>query len=545
MVESGSEHSGKITCRVALIASILLGIALGVRLFVLYQFPHVIFLHEADAVGYIQVAKNIVENHSIGKSYFPPFYPGLIAVFAHITGNYESGARMASTVMGSIAIVPFFLTYRMLFDTRTAIYAALIASFFGTFLDYSVQPLTQATYLGVMTTSVWAAMSFRRIQSGTYALLFGLASSCLYLTRPEGILFFLVTIPILVLSVLRDTRSAGKRLFLIALLVGSFALPSFLYVLHLHSVTGTWTFSGKVAVAAIGVDESLKLLPDGKTFGEVSTRTVSFSYLFPSFSAFIKLYAYNTGNFIRSARTVLPDYSTGVVGIGFLLLLFKWGASLYQRKWLEFLDYALFFSPLVTLAPIMAFNTIAASVGYIFPFFLIFIVCFAYAVRWIEVRIGYGIRRLNPAAGAVYKKYACLALVPVVYFAGISFFQYYQIVSSEEFRQMSQQQDFLLRQTGHWLKNSTGSKAVIMARWSNIGFYGDRAWVGLVNGSIEEVTGYAKRHAITHIVIDSGTVPHRRPQLENLLYPVIPQAGLTPVYAEEQNFTTVIIYRVD
>ncbi len=83
-----------------------------------------------------------------------------------------------------------------------------------------------------------------------------------------------------------------------------------------------------------------------------------------------------------------------------------------------------------------------------------------------------------------------------------------------------------------------------MSRWSNIGYYGERGWIALADGAIEEVIAYAKRNGITHIVIDSDSVPRRRPQLLNLLDPSLPHAGLTPVYADERFYTRVVIYQV-
>ena len=121
---------------------------------------------------------------------------------------------------------------------------------------------------------------------------------------------------------------------------------------------------------------------------------------------------------------------------------------------------------------------------------------------------------------------------------------YVQSLASEEYRYFCAGQEFFLKDTGFWLKQNTLPDAQVMVRWGVIGHYADRRWSGLVDGDVQEVVDYAKKHDINYLVIDSNAVPRRRPKLAPLLDPAAVFPGLTPVYSRLEYGILVIIYRV-
>lgn len=516
-------------------------LAFGIRAYLWFTHSHVVFLHEADAMGYISIARNIIENFSISNAtHFPPFYPSLIAIFSLIAGNYETGARYASIVLGSAMVVPFYLAAAYLMPARAAFCAALFAACFAPFVDYSLQPVSQATYMSLIAFGVWIGLRCITAPTRSSLALFGAASAAIYLTRPEGIVFFALNLPLLLYVIATERLALKHRLGHAAVLAGSFFLPFVWYVVNLKRFTGSWSISGKSGLTSIGIDASMKLLPGGKTYGEMAVGTAGLADLIPGFSAFITTYLTQLGKFATVALSSLPAIMVMLAVIGAARLayeLFRTGDDTARlRCWM-------FLSPLGMLLPVMAFDKISTSAGYILPFFMVLLCLSAKAIVWLEEAIMEWLGKCCSLPVDV-RRHLPLAVIASIVFSGHLFMPLYQWLSSDDFRFMSGQQEFLLRQTGHWFRANSDKSSRLMARWSNIGYYGDRSWIGLADGSISEVTEYARRNRINYIVIDSDAVPRRRPQLEALLNPTLPHSGLTPVYAEQQFETRVIIYRV-
>lgn len=542
-MECNLNHSGNHVTRPSLIhILIVLVLAFGIRIYFLISFPHVITLNEADGIAYISIARNIVENFSISNSiHFPPFYPSLIALFSLITGEYESAARWVSIVMGSGMVVPMYLACRYFMSSRASFCAALVAACFLPFVSFSLQPISQSTYVMMISLSVWFGLRCVRMPSWSSLAAFGVTSAAIYLTRPEGILFFTFNFPMLVFVIYKDSKSLKLRFSCMFALAAGFFMPFLWYVICLKRFTGKWIISGKSGVTSIGVDESLKMLPSGLTFIESLAGTEGIANLFPSFSIFIRVYIAQLGKFSMIAYSALPGIIFILAAIGITLIAYE-NMRLKGAVKSVFL-FLMFLSPLIMLAPVMAFDKLGLSTCYILPFFCVLICCSAKGAIWLEEMLVRQIEKWASIPSAM-KKCMSVSVIATALFSLYSSVSLYKALSSEQFINECRQLDFLLRQTGHVLKNRTDKNAKIMARWSNIGFYGERNLTVLVDGSIDEVTRYAKRNGVTHIVIDSEAVGRVRPQLKDLLEPSIPQAGLLPVYQGDQFCTRVVIYQV-
>ncbi|MEK9149486.1 MAG: hypothetical protein AAB267_05510, partial [Candidatus Desantisbacteria bacterium] len=77
-------------------------------MYLLFEFPHVVFLHEADAPAYFSIAKGIAENWELLGTHFPPFYPFLIAIAAIFTDDIDISGRVTSSVMGALLFFPVY-----------------------------------------------------------------------------------------------------------------------------------------------------------------------------------------------------------------------------------------------------------------------------------------------------------------------------------------------------------------------------------------------------------------------------------------------------
>jgi 4-amino-4-deoxy-L-arabinose transferase-like glycosyltransferase len=522
-----------------------LALSLGIRSYLWLKFPHVIMLHEADGIGYISIARAIVENFSLSNStHFPPFYPALIAVVSLVVGNYETGARVTSILMGSCMVIPFYLACRHLMSARASFCAILFSAFFGSFVDYSLQPLSQSTYSCLIATGVWLGLSAIASPARPTLACFGAVSAAIYLTRPEGVMFYAVNLPVLFYVLISSQPETKERLKNCALLLLSFSVPFIWYTANLKRYTGHWTISGKSAVTSIGIDASLKLLPGGITYADSVSGTAGITSMFSSLSGLMRIYMAQLGKFTVLVYETLPGVMLVIFCLGIILLLcgpFGHGKTEGLRRvcltWV-------FLSPLAMIAPVMAFDKIAVSTGYILPFFMIACGCCAKGLECLEGLVQKIGSILDAVPTAVLQRIP-LALAACLAISWVTLTPLLRSLASDEFRLISGQQEYLLRQTGHWIRSHTGSSSVIMSRYSNIGYYADRTWAGLVDGSVEEVTDYARQHGVTHIVIDSDTVPRRRPGLKRLLDPASDHPGLAAIHADQQFDTRVVIYRVN
>lgn len=524
----------------------LFTISLSLRLYLLFEYPHVVFLHEADAMGYFAIAKGIIEKWALeGATHFPPFYPFVIAIVYLFSGDLEIAGRLASCIMGALLVFPVYFIGKELYDRRVGFLSAAVSVFLGTFVDYSLQPITQTTYLTLMMTAIYTGIILIRRPSMPLFLLLGLISSALYLTRPEGIVAFASIAIVTSIGILANGGlTFDKKMKAIGLMLIGFLMLALPYINYIHNQTGMWTVSGKAATAVLGVDASAKLLPDGRTVGQASSGKVGIKDLFPSPEAFFKTYWGNMVKFARIIPNHFPTFSLFLASAGLFVTIISLLYTEKNLRILKVLQTGVLFAGLAVILPVFAFSNLAIAPSYIFPLFPITTLWFARGLVGIEDGFLNTIIKLTGFGRLErLKQWSLAATAAVLFFGFSSISPVWGELSSEDFKVYAASQEFFLKDTGRWLKNNSPKDVAIMSRWSNMGFYADRKWVYIPDGEISEVVKYAKEHNVRYIVIDSNAIPRRRPKLGPLLNPSDFE-GLRPVYAREAYWIRVIIYEV-
>lgn len=521
-------------------------ISLTLRLYLLFKYPHVVFLNEADAMGYFAMAKTIIEKWSLeGSTHFPPFYSFIISIIYLLFGDIEIAGRLASCIMGALLVIPVYLIGKEFYDKRVGFHSAVISVFLGTFVDYSLQPITQTTYLTLLMTAIYAGIISIKRPSRPLLLLIGLLTAALYLTRPEGIIAF---VSIAVVTSLGIFTNGGlvpdKKMKALGMIFIGFLIIALPYINYLHNQTGNWTLSGKAVGAIIGVDASAKLLPDGRTVGEASSGKVGLKDLFPSLKAFFKTYWENMVKFAWIIPNHFPISSLFLASAGIFATTISILYTEKNLRMLKVLQAGILLAGLVATLPVFAFSNLSIAPSYIFPLFPIITLLFVKGLVVIEdgffntaIKLT-GLGRLKRL-----KEWSLVATVAVLCFCYSSISPIWGEMSSEDSRVYAASQRFFLKDTGRWLKSNSPKDVAIMSRWSNMGFYADRKWVYIPDGEISEVAKYAKEHNVKYIVIDSNAVPRRRPKLAPLLNPAN-YNGLRPMYTREEYWIRVVIYEV-
>lgn len=234
-------------------------LTLAIRLFLLADY----YVINGDGIRYVTAGRHFWEGRWPEglASFYPPFYPLLIAAAYPLTGDWEWAGRFWPFLLGIFILLPLFAVLRRTYGAKVA-YAALL--FYGVspyLARFSVDVRSEVPYTFFFLVSVYFFL--RGLDSASLApfFLMGLSAALAYLIRPEGI--GLVMVAVAFLFCRSWTSRASNRVYLQAtVLCFGFALFAAPYIFYLRWDTGSWTISRKAANAlSIGIthyDKSLE-----------------------------------------------------------------------------------------------------------------------------------------------------------------------------------------------------------------------------------------------------------------------------------------------
>lgn len=241
-----------------LLAMAIAILALAFKLFLLYKRrPYI----DADEGYYMVLARNMLAGkgytlNGLSNIIFPPFLPGCIAFVYILCRDLQLSLSLISAVSGSALGIVVFLIARKIVSPAFALLGSLLVSFayqMNEFLPVPSQYI-DTLYRGSDTlncclifTALYFSMRFLETGKLTKAILAGIFLSLGYLTRPEGIiLFILIVLSIFIAKTAVPTKVRVKGALSMIIAFSIFAIP---YVIYLRNVTGAWTLSGKVNAA--------------------------------------------------------------------------------------------------------------------------------------------------------------------------------------------------------------------------------------------------------------------------------------------------------
>ena len=217
-------------------------LAMGLR-FMLFRYHQII---EGDGVHYAALARLISRNGSLqgaANEYWSNLWPLVIAAFDVFTHDIELAGRLASTVFGSLAVIPVYLVSREFLNVRTSLVAASLVAAQPYLLRFSVLLYTESFYTFLLAWVIWLGIRLIKSPDRTERWLWlGLLVGVGLWTRPEiqapAVLFVIVS---LVRSFLK--RRAFRKALRGSLLFAGVALV-FLFsrALLIHNYLGKWHF---------------------------------------------------------------------------------------------------------------------------------------------------------------------------------------------------------------------------------------------------------------------------------------------------------------
>jgi 4-amino-4-deoxy-L-arabinose transferase-like glycosyltransferase len=220
----------------------LVFLALALRLS-LYRYHHII---EGDGVHYAALARLISHDGNFlgaANEYWSNLWPLVIAFFDALFHNIELAGRSASSLFGSLTVIPVYLISREFLNKRTSLVAASLVVAQPYLLRFSVLMYTESFYSFLFALTLW--LGIRLVKSPTQRerwFWLGLVIGLGLWTRPEilalAFLFFLVSL----------VRSFSSRFSMKKALIGSLVfagvLLSFLSLraVLIHHYQGRWHF---------------------------------------------------------------------------------------------------------------------------------------------------------------------------------------------------------------------------------------------------------------------------------------------------------------
>jgi len=227
---------------------LLLGLSLALRI-LLFKWTYLIAV---DGTGfYLKPAQYFVSGQWMDglAGGYHPLYPFLVALFWKVLGDFELSGQMVSIVLGTLTIIPIYYLTRGLFGGLTAFVSSVFLAILPRHVALSADFLSDPTYTFFFVSAVWLGWEGLRGNDLKVVFLAGLATGLTYLTRPEGIGILLVLGPWFLFRRMGfRTRSIRRNGYPCLVLLFSFLLVAFPYILYLRSYTGRWTISRKPVV---------------------------------------------------------------------------------------------------------------------------------------------------------------------------------------------------------------------------------------------------------------------------------------------------------
>lgn len=445
-----------------ILALAVAALAFGIRVLVA-EFLQVI---QPDGVVYVTVAKQFQATGSPFDPLFHPLYPICIALAQPLIGDWEMAGRLVSAFFGALVILPAFALARSIVGRQAALLSAVFIAVHPRLVQNSASVLCEATYAFVLVSGVLAAR--RGLVGGPRALIpfAGLGFGLAYLVRPEGALYLVGLVVIVVFMIVTGRERIGTVLPWLGAAVLVFVVVVAPYVWYLAEVWGHFTLSGKI-------DHNLPLAVGAASEPDPLPMRILENALF------FQKYA-------------LPDLLPWVL---MLLVLPGVLARSQTPGWLarDGLLLAATLPPFASLAFHVDSRVFLPALPFVLPFA-------AVGVLWAAVTLT-DARRGLPFSGALVLLVA-LVLAPWTF----------QPVLRPDTGAL------VYRQAARWIASTQPRDTTLLDRKPFVAFYSERRWIPLPRVGPDDLLAVARKAGARLVILDSRELPFDRRRLIPLLW---------------------------
>ena len=440
---------------------LLFGITFGLRLYAVEMAQGI----ANDSAGYGFMARDFLKGDFLkGLSpAFHPLYPYLISLLSPGATSVEITGRLISLVFGTFTLIPVYYLVKEAFGQREAIFSGLFYCFHPYLVTYSGMLLSEATYWGLLTLSIyffWFGLRRRKIYQPIFA---GFLLALAYLTRPEGMGYLVVFLFWVVIH-----GGVKKEWFRKSVIIGGFILtfliPSASYLISIHHETGQWLISKK----AMGVQTLLA------TLGGEQKENPNITVLLGLTWTFFRDLPFTIYHYLRAYHFTL------------WLLLFLGLVRVRQKNIKE----EWFFASLVLFHLFSLATFTSSTIRFSVPIIPI-------SLLWVGAGVMEIQRFLGKKKVAQQEKWLLYLIVLIL------LIQLPQDLIPERWHRREQ------RSVGMWLSQNTPEGSVMMSNSPQEAFYANRPFVQMQQGnpgqSYRDVIRFAKENRVRYILVDRYT----------------------------------------
>jgi hypothetical protein len=220
------------------------------------------YVISSDGPFYIEVAQYFAEGDyksALLKQTNHPLYPFLIAIAQKFISNWEWAGLLVSIIFSTLAIIPLYSLGKRYFPLPIVILSCVLYCFHPSCAKLSASLLTTGVFIGTFLFALWVTQIALETNRHFYFLLAGFLSFIMYLIRPDGFIFWILTIIGIIVNPNLSQHNVGtihpnsagqfkKRLLSILILLIPWILLLTPYLFVLYKVTGNVSLSTKADI---------------------------------------------------------------------------------------------------------------------------------------------------------------------------------------------------------------------------------------------------------------------------------------------------------
>lgn len=489
---------------------LLLGITFILRLYAVLMAQGI----ANDSAAYGFMARDFMKWDFIKGLSSPlhPLYPFLISLISPDTGQVEIVGRIISLFFGTLTLLPVYYLSKEIVGQKGAIFSCLFYSFHPYLVTYSGMLLSEATYWGLLTLSIyffWTGLNLNRVLR---IILSGFFLGIAYLTRPEGLGYIIIFLFwVIIFYGLR--KGWLKKFFFMGLILLPLALFSIPYLLYIYQEEGQWIITKK----GLSIQSDLLNLVNKKDKGEekeISREERIKFHLYRKVRGMISCIPFTIYHYLKAYHFALWLFLFfGLIGI-------KW-----RRSRAEMMIASVILFHLISLA-FFTKSTTRFSVPVI-PISLI----------W----AGAGVLEMKKYLKKITLSKANQILIALIILSLI--IQLPQSLKPERKHRREQ------KMVGLWLKEHTSKDSKIMSNSPIEAFYAEREFIllpheipieGIPGKSYQDIIQFAKEKRINYILVNKYT-EERNP---NFIKSIQPSDLKEFYHKRERDGSMIIIYEV-
>nr|MBA3756987.1 glycosyltransferase family 39 protein [Nitrosomonas sp.] len=237
-----------------------------------------------DAITYVKLARHLASGDwRLGLDpFWSPLLPILTAIVSVFSDSLVLPISTISIFAGSLAVFVTYYLVKQSYGEREAVIAAVIATFYPSLLNSTIDLETANIYLLLINFALITSWKGLIENSKRNFLITGLLLGLAYLTRPEAFGYLIFFVPLAFSKAFMGQKAFSQnhtKIFL-AFLLGFFLLAA-PYILYIRSETGYWTISAKFQQHIMGGNfgELLHEKPDKSILSLVKSVITNF-YIF-------------------------------------------------------------------------------------------------------------------------------------------------------------------------------------------------------------------------------------------------------------------------